>query len=421
MLFSNIKDLNEKERRKLLQRTGSLEEAIVSVKQIISDVKLKGDEAILSYTEKFDKVKLEDFRVSEEEFAEAREKVEEEVVEALREAHVNILGFHKRQLVEEWSYDRDGIRLEEIQRPLRNVGCYIPGGRAAYPSTALMTITPAKVAGVERIVCVTPPNKDGRANELVLVACEIAGAKEVYKVGGAHAIAALVYGTESIPKVEKIVGPGNIYVTAAKEVLSRSREVAVDMPAGPSEILIIADEGANPEYIALDMLAQAEHDPNAASILVTTSPEIGKLVVVELEKHVKDKTKESLEKNGAVLIAQSLEEATDFANEYAPEHLQIMVKEPREVLAGIRNAGSVFLGEYTPVALGDYATGTNHVLPTMGYARVFSGLSVRDFMKHIPVQEASEEGIKRVSKIVIKLAEAEGLQAHADSVKKRIK
>ncbi|MFQ5815177.1 MAG: histidinol dehydrogenase [Candidatus Hydrothermarchaeaceae archaeon] len=420
MRFLELKELSRSERLRLIDRKTNFEEAVERVKPIVQDVKQRGDEALRMYTQKFDGVSLEDFKVAEEEFADARKDVDASVADALKKARDNIVEYHERQLKGEWSYEKDGIKLGEIWRPIASAGCYIPGGRAAYPSTALMTIIPAKVAGVERIVCVTPPNSEGKVNPYVLTACEIAGATEVYKVGGSQAIAALAFGTKIIPGVEKIVGPGNIYVTAAKDVVSRF--VPIDMPAGPSEVLIIADGHANPDYVALDMIAQAEHDPNAHSILVTTSKEVASKVAEMLNEHIAGKGRgaEALEKNGGVFVVDELEDAVRFSNDYAPEHLELLVEEPRSLLNGISNAGSVFVGEYSPVPLGDYATGTNHVLPTMGYARVFSGLSVGDFMKRISVQEASKEGLKRLAEVVVTLAKAEGLEAHAESIRKRM-
>ncbi len=416
-----LKALSESERSRLIERKANFEEAIERVKPIVEDVKERGDEALIRYTQKLDGVTLEDFKVSEGEFADARKDVDAKIVEALNKAKDNIMDYHQRQLVEEWNYERDGIKLGEIRRPIASAGCYIPGGRASYPSTALMTVIPAKVAGVRRIICVTPPDAEGRASSSVLVACKIAGCDEVYKVGGAQAIAAMAFGTETIPKVEKIVGPGNIYVTAAKDAVSSS--VSTDMPAGPSEVLIIADGEANPEYIASDMIAQAEHDPDACSVLVTPSKELAKKVAENLDEFISNGKEgtESLKKNGYIFLAENLAEAVRFSNDYAPEHLELLVKEPRSLLESINSAGSIFLGEYSPVPLGDYATGTNHVLPTMGYARVFSGLSVYDFMKRISVQEADKEGLKKLGAVVVTLAEAEGLKGHAESVRKRMK
>ncbi len=418
MFLANLAKLKPGERKRIIERSADYESIIPKVEEIVRDVRARGDKALLEYTERFDGVKLKEIKVTQKEFGEARRGVDKAVLSAMKEARDNILRFHKRQLPKKWSYKRKGIRTGLLVRPLDSVGCYIPGGRAAYPSTALMTIIPASVAGVSRIACSTPPDKDGKANPLVLVASELAGAMEVFKMGGAQAIAALAYGTKSVPKVDKIVGPGNIYVTAAKELVSRS--VAVDMPAGPSEVLIIADGNAKPDFIALDMLAQAEHDPNAACILVTTSRRIAESVEKHLEKLMTGTARASLEKNCAILIAKDLAEAVEFSNDYAPEHLELMVKGAAKLLAKVKNAGSVFLGEYTPVALGDYAIGTSHVLPTMGYAKVHSALGVKDFIKYIQFQDASRAGLKKLASAASALAEAEGLRFHAASLIKRM-
>ncbi|MFQ5887172.1 MAG: histidinol dehydrogenase [Candidatus Hydrothermarchaeales archaeon] len=423
MLICRLDELNEDQKNKMFDRIGLLktEEVLSSVEKIINDVKRYGDTAIRSFTEMYDGVSLSDFRVTEEEFEDALNRVDEKVFKALEVAYENIKEFHERQLRGEWFYEKNGIKLGQITRPLESVGCYVPGGGANYPSTVLMTVVPAKVAEVERVVCVTPPKRDGYANEFTLAACTITDAKEVYKVGGAQAIAALTYGTESIPKVDKIVGPGNIYVTAAKKQVFG--DVAIDNPAGPSEVLIIADETANAGFIAADMVAQAEHDPNACSILVTSSQKVADEVknILENSEFERDETEKALEENGAIILVGNINEAVKFSNEYAPEHLQIISSNDEELLKKIRNAGSIFLGNFTPVACGDYASGTNHVLPTMGYAKVYSGLSVYDFIKLISVQRLEKEALEGLSDVLISLAEAEGLMAHAESVKKRVK
>ncbi|MDI6654503.1 MAG: histidinol dehydrogenase [Candidatus Hydrothermarchaeota archaeon] len=421
MIFSNLKDLSPEEYKKIMNRAKQdIQNVLPSVEQILKDVKEKGDEALRYYTKEFDSTEIQDFRVTKEEFKEAKKKVSREIGEALQKAQKNIEFFHRQQLGKNWFYTRGGARIGQILKPLESVGCYIPGGRAAYPSTVLMTVIPAKVADVERIVCVTPPRKDKKANELVLVACKICGVDEVYKVGGAQAIAALAFGTQTMPKVDKIIGPGNIYVTAAKKLVSDY--AAVDNPAGPSEVLILADDAADAELIALDMIAQAEHDPNSSSVLITTSKELGTQVVRKLKnlRIERAEARTSLTNNAAVLIVDKLEHGIKFCNDYAPEHLQLMVRKPRPLLDKIKNAGSIFLGAYTPVACGDYASGTNHVLPTMGYARVYSGLGVNDFVKFVPVQEFNREALKKIGKTIITLAEAEGLHGHAESVRKRV-
>jgi len=305
--------------------------------------------------------------------------------------------------------------------PLDSVGAYVPGGRAAYPSSALMSIIPAKVAGVPRIAACTPPGIDGSVPALILAACQLAGADEIYKLGGAQAVAAMAFGTESIARVNKIVGPGNVYVTAAKMLVRGT--VEIDFPAGPSEVLILADKSANPGIIAADMIAQAEHDPLSLSVLVSWDELLANVVAEEVKLQAgsaarADIVEESLE-HSAILIAGSPEEAVDFCNAFAPEHLEIMTADPLGVFRSIRHAGSVFLGTYTPVAAGDYASGTNHILPTAGYARSFSGLNVDHFCKKMTVQMISEEGLRTLEDTITTLAEAEGLQAHAQSVRKR--
>jgi len=401
-----------------------IDEIIATVDTIINDIKENGDKSLKYYTKKFDNVNLDDFKVSKEKIKDSYNNVDEKIVTSLIKAAQNIKKFHKAQIPQEWFMEVDkGIHAGQIIRPLEIVGCYIPGGRAIYPSTILMTIIPAKIAGVEKVICCTPPTLDGNVNDMVLVAADIAGADEIYCVGGAQAIAAMAYGTASIPKVDKIVGPGNIFVTAAKKLVYGT--VDIDFPAGPSEVLIIADESANAGFIAYDMMAQAEHDPDAASVLVTTSSDLAQKVNDEILGKIKymQRSKiieESLEKYGKIIIADSLDDAVEFSNEYAPEHLIIMTEDPEEVLKDIKNAGSIFLGELTPVAAGDYGSGTNHVLPTSKNARMYSGLSTESFIKKPTVQRLSEEGIENLKDIVVTLAEYEGLYAHAESFKKRI-
>ncbi len=426
MLFSNLDDLTEDVYDRLMNRsrlepdiTGVMED----VKRIVDDVKTRGDDAVLHYTREFDGAALTDVRVKKSEFIRAVEQADPAVVNAIEMAYKNIFENKKKQVSQignGWTVQREGVSLGQVVRPVGSAGCYVPGGRAAYPSTVLMTAVPAKVAGVGRVICTTPPGSDGRANELVLVACRVAGVDEVYKIGGAQAIAAMAYGTKNLPKVEKIVGPGNVYVTAAKRLVMDS--VGVDCPAGPSEVLIIADSTADPGFIAMDMIAQAEHDPMASSILVTTSKEIGARVIKEIESERMERreAREAIEQNAAVIVVESIDRAVEFSNKYAPEHLQIVTRSPGTVLRMIKNAGSVFLGSFTPVACGDYASGTNHVLPTGGFARVCSGLSVLDFLKFISVQEFDRNALKGLSKIIITLAEAEGLYAHAESVRRRV-
>lgn len=410
---------------KFLQRSQLDSSSIVdTVENIVNNVRDNGDEALRHYTEKFDKVDLKNFLIEEEDLKRSTQKIDPELLASLKKAASNIEKFHQAQLPTEWSMEVDeGINAGQIVRPLERVGCYIPGGRAIYPSSILMTVIPAKVAGVEEIICCTPPGPDGTVQDMVLAAAYLAGADKVYRVGGAQAIAAMAYGTETIPAVNKIVGPGNIFVTAAKKMVYG--QVDIDFPAGPSEVLIIADESGNPEYIALDLLAQAEHDPQAASVLVTTSSELATIVKNKVEEnlpHMKRKKiiAESLEKNGKIIVVPTMDEAIRFSNEYAPEHLIIATREPEEVVKDIKNAGSIFLGNLTPVAAGDYGSGTNHVLPTSFCAKMYSGLSTESFLKKPTVQKLSEKGLNNLKDVVIPLAEYEGLYAHAESFKKRL-
>ena len=394
-----------------------------TVKSILLAVKKDGDTALRQYTKKFDHVDLNLIRVDDDVINNSLKNLDDKLIKALEKAANNIAKFHKAQIPDEWMIEvDDGVVAGQIIRPLDSVGCYIPGGRAVYPSTILMTVIPAKIAGVSRIICCTPPQSDGSVSDVVLAAAKVAGATEIYKVGGAQAVAAMAYGTETIPKVDKIVGPGNIFVTAAKKLVYG--DVDIDFPAGPSEVLIIADETGNPDYIAIDMMAQAEHDPNAACVLVTTSETLGlKVDQIINEQSVQMKRNkiitESLEKYGLIIIAPSIDEAIKFSNKYAPEHLIIMTENPEEVVKNITNAGSIFLGELTPVSAGDYGSGTNHVLPTSGCARMYSGLSAESFIKKPTIQRLNDKGVINLNEMVTTLAEYEGLYAHAESFKKR--
>jgi histidinol dehydrogenase len=425
MIIKRIRDLTREERDKIINRNKmNLENIIPTVQEILKNVREKGDEALRYYTKKFDGVDIEDFKVSKEEIENAYNKIDYKVIEAIEKAAENIKEFHKMQLknLKEWEMEKNGIKAGQILRPIENVGCYVPGGRAFYPSTVLMTVIPAKVAGCERVIITSPPTKEGGGNPATLVAGDIAKADEMYKVGGAQAIGAMAYGTETIPKVDIIVGPGNVFVTAAKKLVYG--DVAIDFPAGPSEVLIIVDENVNDEYVALDFLAQAEHDPNASCIITTTSMEkansIRDKIIEEMEKAERREIIEKALENSAILVG-NLDECIEFSNEYAPEHLEIITKNPREVLKKIKHAGSIFLGEYAPVPVGDYASGTNHVLPTSACARMYSGLSVETFLKKPTIQELTKEGLESIADIVITLAEAEGLYGHAEAVKRRVK
>ena len=425
MIFKKLIELTDEETAALLFRKSDFPDVVPQVMEIISDVKSDGDLALTKYTDKFDEARVGKFRVSSQEIEAAYENVPQDLKDHLETAAMNIVAFHQEQM------DRDlwmtevspGVMAGQKIVPLRSVGAYVPGGRAAYPSSALMTVIPAKVAGVAKVVVCTPPQKNGYINPLTLVAADMAGADEIYKVGGVQSIAAMALGTESVPRVEKIVGPGNVYVTAAKVIL-RGSAVEIDMPAGPSEVLIISDYTADPEVLAADMIAQAEHDPNSIAVMVTTDEDLAIAVKKEVEKQAdeadrKDIVKKSLE-NGAILVATDMEDAISFSNAFAPEHLEIVARDSMTILGEIRNAGSVFLGNYTPVAAGDYASGTNHVLPTSGYASTFSGLNTDHFVKKITIQQITKEGLEELETTITALAEAEGLTAHAESVKIRL-
>ncbi|HHT9125830.1 MAG TPA: histidinol dehydrogenase [Candidatus Brocadiia bacterium] len=396
------------------------------VSRIVSDIKEKGDDALLFYTEKLDGVPLspEDIRVKESEIEEAYNNVTSAFINAIRKARENIRRFQKHIYQEEITC----LELEDLSLGVRygaieKVGIYIPGGTASYPSTVLMNAVPAKVAGVKKIEMVTPPRKDGTVSPERLVAANEVGVDEIYKIGGAHAIAALAFGTKTIPKVDKIVGPGNIFVTLAKrEVFGY---VGIDILAGPSEVLIIADDTANPEYVASDLLSQAEHNPGLP-VLVTTSEGLASKVKREVSKQLdtlskRDLIKESLDRYGLIIVAKDISEVVDISNELAPEHLQIMVKNPEAVLNDIKNAGAIFIGEFSPVAVGDYIAGPSHVLPTGGTARFFSGLSVNDFLKKTSIISYNKKALKGAANEIITIAESEGLDAHAQSVKIRLK
>lgn len=395
------------------------------VEAIINDVKNKGDEALFSYTHKFDKalISKDTIRVTEEEIEEAYSLIDPSLIEVIRKAIVNITAYHEKQKRYGWfDTSENGTILGQKISPIEAVGVYVPGGTAAYPSSVLMNVLPAKVAGVKRIVMTTPPGKDGRIYEGTLVAAREAGIDEIYKVGGAQAIGALAYGTESIPKVHKIVGPGNIYVALAKKAVYG--HVSIDSIAGPSEILIIADESPNPRYVAADLLSQAEHDELASSILITTSRELAHKVSDEVDKFVeklsrKDIIQKSLDNYGYIMIADTMEEAIDTANEIASEHLEIMTKDPYMVMTKIKNAGSIFIGEYSSEPLGDYMAGPNHVLPTNGTAKFFSPLSVDDFIKKSSIISYSREALEEIYPDIVKFANAEGLTAHANSISVR--
>lgn len=395
------------------------------VTEILADVKERRDAALFEYTKKFDgaDISTDNLVVTEEEIREAYETVDPSLVEIIRKALVNIRAYHEKQRRYSWfDSNPNGSMLGQKITPLRRVGVYVPGGKAVYPSSVLMNIVPAKVAGVEEIVMTTPPGKDGKVNPTTLVAAKEAGADVIYKVGGAQAIAALAYGTESIPKVDKIVGPGNIYVALAKKAVYG--HVSIDSIAGPSEILIIADDTANPRYVAADLLSQAEHDEMASAILVTTSRRLAEKVSKEAEQFVaqlsrKDILQKSLDNYGYILIAETLDDAIDAANEIASEHLEIVTANAFEVMMKVRNAGAIFIGEYSSEPLGDYFAGPNHVLPTNGTAKFFSPLSVDDFIKKSSIIYYSKDALRPVHEDIIRFAEAEQLTAHANSIRVR--
>ena len=396
-----------------------------SVAAILADVKEKGDEAVFDYTKRFDgaDINAANIVVTKEEIDEAYSLVDEQLVEVIRKALVNIREYHAKQKQYSW-FDStpNGTILGQKVTPLNRVGVYVPGGKAAYPSSVLMNIIPAKVAGVSQIIMTTPPGKDGRVNPGTLVAANEAGVDVIYKVGGAQAIAAMAYGTDSIRKVDKIVGPGNIYVALAKKAVYG--HVSIDSIAGPSEILVIADETANPRYVAADLLSQAEHDEMASAILITTSEELADKVSKEIDSFVAELSRseiitKSLENYGYILIARDIDEAVETANEIASEHLEIVTKDPFTVMTKIRNAGAIFLGEYSSEPLGDYFAGPNHVLPTNGTAKFFSPLGVDDFIKKSSIISYSREALEPIHEDIIKFANAERLTAHANSIKVR--
>ena len=389
------------------------------VKDIIDNVKARGDAALFEYLEKFDKVKLTSLEVTEEEVEEAFALVEERFIEILREAAANIRDFHNRQVKDGFAIEKeDGVIVGQKVTPIEKVGLYVPGGTAAYPSTVLMDSIPAKIAGCREICIITPPMKNGKVNPVILAAAKIAGVDRIFKVGGAQGVAALAYGTETLPRVDKIVGPGNAYVAEAKrQVFGR---VAIDMIAGPSEILVIADEKSNPAFVAADLLSQAEHDRMASAVLVTNSERLAKEVAAELERQLKLLPREeiaraSIENNGKIIIAEDFDDVIAVSNEIASEHLELCVDNPFDYLDKITNAGSIFMGRYCPEALGDYFAGPNHTLPTSGTARFSSPLSVDDFVKKTQYTYYTEKALGRVYESVAYFAEKEGLSAHAKS------
>jgi len=395
------------------------------VGEILENVNQNGDKAVLKYTEMFDGVVLEEgeIKVPQREIDAACCEVDAALLATIKKAAENIRDFHMKQKVNSWfSTEKDGVILGQLYRPLEKVGVYVPGGTAAYPSSVLMNVIPAKVAGVERIIMVTPPGKDKSINPVILAAAREAGVDEIYRVGGAQAIAAMAFGTGSIPRVDKIVGPGNIYVATAKRMVYGYCDI--DMVAGPSEIAIVADDSANPAYVAADLLSQAEHDVLASSILVTTCEKLAGEVIKEIDRQCeylsrKDIIRSSLDNYGAIIIAESVKEAVEVVNNIAPEHLELCVREPFNLIGEIKNAGAIFLGSYSSEPLGDYFAGPNHVLPTGGTARFFSPLNTGDFLKKSSVISYSREALEKVKDDIIRFAEAEGLTAHANAIRVR--
>lgn len=396
-----------------------------TVREVLQAIKRQGDKALLHYTEEFDHqtLSIDQLRVSGSELDAAYQQVSKELLDAIQLAAQQIEAFHRQRVPKSWvQFGDDDVVLGKRYTPVDRAGLYVPGGRASYPSTVLMNAIPAKVAKVPQIVMVTPPGSDKTINPAVLVAAQEAGVQEIYRVGGAQAIAALAYGTETIPKVDVITGPGNIYVTLAKKLVYGT--VGIDSLAGPSEVLIIADEAANPVYIAADLLAQAEHDPMAASILLTSEAQLAKQVQKEVERQLKDHprrllTEKAIAHFGLIVLVDSLDEAAELSNEFAPEHLELEIAEPWDLLEKIRHAGAIFLGHSTPEAVGDYLAGPNHTLPTSGAARYASALGVETFMKHSSLIQYSSTALNKVSSAIQALAEAEGLPSHADSVRLR--
>lgn len=425
-----IVELNEQTRNNLLENLlkrspNSYGQYEQTVNEIISQIREKKDEALFSYTRQFDKCEItkDTIRVTDEEIKEAYEKVDPALVEVMKKSAANITRFHQKQLHNSWIVpENNGTILGQKITPIEISGVYVPGGKAAYPSSVLMNVLPAKVAGVSRIIMTTPPGADGKVNPGTLVAADIAGVNEIYKAGGAQAIAAMAFGTESIPRVDKITGPGNIFVALAKKACFGY--VSIDSIAGPSEILVLADETANPRYVAADLLSQAEHDEMASAILITTSRKLAKQVSEQVEQFTKELSRKaiiekSLENYGYILVAPNMDEAIDAANEIASEHLEILTQNPYETMTKIKNAGAIFLGEYSSEPLGDYFAGPNHILPTNGTARFFSPLNVDDFLKKTSIISYSGDALREVHKDIELFAEKEGLTAHANSIKVR--
>jgi histidinol dehydrogenase len=415
----SIKEQNQK-LESILNRTNLPTEQITkTVEDILLNVKENGDEAIRYYSQLFDEVKLENFEITEEEFNVAMEQIDEELMDALVAAKKNIETYHQKQLQNGYKIENENSSVQQLIFPIERVGVYIPGGKAAYPSTVLMNAIPAKIAGVDEIVIVTPPNKEGKIKNSILAAAKLAGVTKVLKIGGAQAIGALAYGTGSIQKVDKIVGPGNLYVALAKKIVSGV--VGIDMIAGPTEVVILADENANPRYIVADLMAQAEHDEMASSIVITNSKNLAKKIQNEVYTLLNDQPRKEIIKSafqnfGAIIVVESVDEGIELVNQIAPEHVEIMTESPEKLLLKIKNAGAIFLGDYTPEPVGDYYAGTNHTLPTSGTARFNSPLNVNDFQKKTSVVYYSKEALKEARKHIEVIAKEEGLYGHGKAI-----
>lgn len=397
------------------------------VYNIIREVRKRGDKALIKFTRKFDEVDLTDqeIKVSKEEISQAYDIIDQSLLLAMQNAKENLIKFNKAQKREDWTIEiTKGVIAGQVYRPLEAVGIYVPGGQAIYPSTVLMIAAPAYVAGINEIIMCTPPQKNKKISPEILVAANEFKIEKIYKVGGAQAIAAMAYGTETIPKVQKIIGPGNVWVNTAKQLLSNT--IAIDTPAGPSEILIIADEFADYNYLIVDFLSQIEHDPENVGIIVTDSQELIDKIIDSLEKYIiKSKRhiiiRTAIKNNSILIKAKNLEDCIRISNLIAPEHLELLVENPHEIVGKIKNAGAIFLGPFSPIPLGDYCAGTNHILPTGGTAKIYSGLNLYDFLKTIDILKCDIDGLKELSTIAIKLAEFEGLDAHKRSIEERLK
>ena len=422
MICKRLSEVTDADFERLVDREAAVRAVMDQAQTIVNEVKQHGDTALMRYTLEFDKADIVELRVTEGELLSAYENASQDVIDALYRLSDNIASYHVRQVQHDtWLHEvAPGVIFGQKTTPLDRVGVYVPGGFAAYPSTALMNIVPAKVAGVREIIVCIPPLPDGTVPVATVLAADIAGANAVYKLGGAQAVAAMAYGTESVAKVDKIVGPGNVYVTAAKLLVQR--EVPIDFPAGPSEIAVLAEHG-NPAFIAADMIAQLEHGPKSSSFLLTTSSELASRVKLELEAQREAASRKELInlESSAILVDESLERCIEFVNDLAPEHLELIVDDPLTVIGSIRNAGTICVGEYTPAAAGDYATGPSSTLPTGGFAKYVSGLNIDHFTKKTSIQLLTREGLESLSDLVQSMAKMEGLPAHAASVLRRLK